>query len=124
MSSKRTAVQIVESAQLKADVPEFNQGDTILVEILVKEGDRERTQPFEGVVIGIKNRGLNSAFTVRKISSGVGVERTFQTHSPLIKSIKVKRKGKVRQSKLYYLCLLYTYPIPRYTHLSRMPYSD
>jgi large subunit ribosomal protein L19 len=100
---KRTAVQIVESAQLKADVPEFNQGDTILVEILVKEGDRERTQPFEGVVIGIKNRGLNSAFTVRKISSGVGVERTFQTHSPLIKSIKVKRKGKVRQSKLYYL---------------------
>ena len=103
MSSKRTAVQIVESAQLKADVPEFNQGDTILVEILVKECDRERTQPFEGVVIGIKNRGLNSAFTVRKISSGVGVERTFQTHSPLIKSIKVKRKGKVRQSKLYYL---------------------
>ena len=103
MSSKRTAVQIVESAQLKADVPEFNQGDTILVEILVKEGDRERTQPFEGVVIGIKNRGLNSAFTVRKISSGVGVERTFQTHSPIIGSIKVKRKGDVRQAKLYYL---------------------
>ena len=74
-----------------------------MVEIIVKEGDRERSQPFEGVVIGIKNRGLNSAFTVRKISSGVGVERTFQTHSPLIKSIKVKRKGKVRQSKLYYL---------------------
>ena len=84
MSSKRTAVQIVESAQLKADVPEFNQGDTILVEILVKEGARERTQPFEGVVIGIKNRGLNSAFTVRKISSGVGVERTSQTHSHVI----------------------------------------
>ena len=103
MSSKRTSVQVVEAAQLKDNVPNFNQGDTVLVEIVVKEGDRERTQPFEGVVIGIKNRGLNSAFTVRKISSGVGVERTFQTHSPLIKSIKVKRKGKVRQSKLYYL---------------------
>ena len=103
MSSKRTSVQVVEAAQLQDNVPDFNQGDTVLVEIVVKEGDRERTQPFEGVVIGIKNRGLNSAFTVRKISSGVGVERTFQTHSPLIKSIKVKRKGKVRQSKLYYL---------------------
>ena len=103
MSSKRTSVQVVEAVQLKDNVPNFNQGDTVLVEIVVKEGDRERTQPFEGVVIGIKNRGLNSAFTVRKISSGVGVERTFQTHSPLIKSIKVKRKGKVRQSKLYYL---------------------
>ena len=103
MSSKRTSVQVVEAAQLKDNVPNFNQGDTVLVEIVVKEGDRERTQPFEGVVIGIKNRGLNSAFTVRKISSGVGVERTFQTHSPLIKSIKVKRKGKVRQSKHYYL---------------------
>ena len=103
MSSKRTSVQVVEAAQLKDNIPDFNQGDTVLVEIVVKEGDRERTQPFEGVVIGIKNRGLNSAFTVRKVSSGVGVERTFQTHSPLIKSIKVKRKGKVRQSKLYYL---------------------
>ena len=103
MSSKRTSIQIVEKSQLKDNIPVFNQGDTVLVEIVVKEGDRERTQPFEGVVIGIKNRGLNSAFTVRKISSGVGVERTFQTHSPLIKSIKVKRKGKVRQSKLYYL---------------------
>ena len=103
MSSKRTSVQVVEAAQLKDNIPDFNQGDTVLVEIIVKEGDRERSQPFEGVVIGIKNRGLNSAFTVRKISSGVGVERTFQSHSPLIKSIKVKRKGKVRQSKLYYL---------------------
>ena len=103
MSSKRTSVQVVEAAQLKDNIPDFNQGDTVLVEIVVKEGDRERTQPFEGVVIGIKNRGLNSAFTVRKISSGVGVERTFQTHSPLIKCIKVIRKGKLRQSKLYYL---------------------
>ena len=103
MTSKRKAIDLVEKPQLKTDIPEFNQGDTILVEIVVKEGTRERSQPFEGVVIAIKNRGLNSSFTVRKISSGVGVERTFQTHSPLIKSIKVKRKGKVRQSKLYYL---------------------
>ena len=103
LSSKRTSVQIVEKSQLKDNIPVFNQGDTVLVEIVVREGERERTQPFEGIVIGIKNRGLNSAFTVRKISSGVGVERTFQTHSPLIKSIKIKRKGKVRQSKLYYL---------------------
>ena len=73
------------------------------MEYLVKEGTRERAQPFEGIVIAIKNRGLNSSFIVRKISNGVGVERTFQTHSPLIKSIKVKRKGKVRQSKLFYL---------------------
>ena len=94
---------MVEKPQLKADIPVFNQGDTVLVEVVVKEGTRERSQPFEGVVIAIKNRGLNSSFTVRKISSGVGVERTFQTHSPLIKSIKLKRKGKVRQSKLYYL---------------------
>ena len=103
MSSKRTSIQIVEKSQLKDNIPVFNQGDTVLVEIVVREGERERTQPFEGIVIGIKNRGLNSAFTVRKISSGVGVERTFQTHSPLIKSIKINRKGKVRQSKLYYL---------------------
>ena len=103
MSSKRTSIQIVEKSQLKDNIPVFNQGDTVLVEIVVREGERERTQPFEGIVIGIKNRGLNSAFTVRKISSGVGVERTFQTHSPLIKYIKIKRKGKVRQSKLYYL---------------------
>ena len=103
MSSKRTSIQIIEKSQLKDNIPVFNQGDTVLVEIVVREGERERTQPFEGIVIGIKNRGLNSAFTVRKISSGVGVERTFQTHSPLIKTIKIKRKGKVRQSKLYYL---------------------
>ena len=103
MSSKRTSIQIVEKSQLKDNIPVFNQGDTVLVEIVVREGERERTQPFEGIVIGIKNRGLNSAFTVRKISSGVGVERTFQTHSPLIKTIKITRKGKVRQSKLYYL---------------------
>ena len=99
----RKSVQIVENAQLKENLPEFNQGDTVLVQVIVKEGARERTQPFEGVVIGRKNRGLNSSFTVRKISSGIGVERTFQLHSPLIKSVELKRKGKVRQSKLYYL---------------------
>ena len=103
MTSSRKSVDIVEKAQLKADLTPFSQGDTVLVEYLVKEGTRERAQPFEGIVIAIKNRGLNSSFIVRKISNGVGVERTFQTHSPLIKSIKVKRKGKVRQSKLFYL---------------------
>lgn len=103
MTSSRKSVDIVEKSQLKTGLPEFSQGDTVLVDYLVKEGARERSQPFEGVVIGIKNRGLNSSFIVRKISNGVGVERTFQSHSPLIKSIKVKRKGKVRQSKLFYL---------------------
>lgn len=85
------------------DVPEFSPGDTISVQVRVKEGNRERVQAFEGVVIGIKSRGLNSAFVVRKISHGVGVERTFQTHSPLIAGIEVKRRGDVRQAKLYYL---------------------
>ena len=103
MTSSRKAVDIIEKAQLKSDLPVFSQGDTVLVEYLVKEGTRERSQPFEGIVIAVKNRGLNSSFIVRKISNGVGVERTFQTHSPLIKSIKVNRKGKVRQSKLFYL---------------------
>ena len=103
MTSSRKSVQIVEASQLKKDIAEFSQGDTVLVDYLVREGSKERFQPYEGVVIAIKNRGLNSAFTVRKISNGVGVERTFQTHSPLIDSIKVKRKGDVRQSKLFYL---------------------
>ena len=100
MTSSRKAVDIIEKAQLKSDLPVFSQGDTVLVEYLVKEGTRERSQPFEGIVIAVKNRGLNSSFIVRKISNGVGVERTFQSHSPII---KVKRKGKVRQSKLFYL---------------------
>ena len=95
MTSSRKAVDIIEKAQLKSDLPVFSQGDTVLVEYLVKEGTRERAQPFEGIVIAIKNRGLNSSFIVRKISNGVGVERTFQTHSPLIKSIKVKGKEKL-----------------------------
>ena len=89
--------------QLKADIPDFAQGDDVVVQVKVKEGDRVRLQAYEGVVIAIKNRGLHSSFTVRKISHGAGVERVFQTHSPLIESIKVKRKGKVRRSKLYYL---------------------
>jgi large subunit ribosomal protein L19 len=103
MSGKHPLVQAVEQSQLKADLPAFAPGDTVIVQVKVKEGTRERLQAFEGVVIAIKNRGLNSAFTVRKISSGVGVERVFQTHSPLIDSISVKRRGDVRRAKLYYL---------------------
>jgi|SRR5690606_2253403 len=93
----------LEAEQLKQEVPGFSPGDTIVVQVKVKEGERERIQAFEGVVIGKRNRGLNSAFTVRKISHGVGVERTFQTHSPLIDSIALVRRGAVRQAKLYYL---------------------
>ncbi len=96
-------IQALEKEQLKNNVPEFSPGDTVVVNVKVKEGDRERVQAFEGVVIAIRNRGLNSAFTVRKISHGVGVERTFQTHSPLIDSVTLKRRGDVRQAKLYYL---------------------
>lgn len=93
----------IEAEQLKKDLPDFNVGDTVTVQVRVREGNRERLQAFEGAVIGKRNRGLNSAFTVRKVSHGVGVERTFQTHSPQIDSIKVKRRGDVRQAKLYYL---------------------
>merc|ERR1712065_87865 len=93
----------LEQEQMTKDIPEFAPGDTVVVQVKVKEGDRERLQAFEGVVIAKRNRGLNSAFTVRKISHGVGVERTFQTHSPLVDSIEVKRRGDVRQAKLYYL---------------------
>ncbi len=96
-------IQELESEQIKQDVPGFSPGDTVVVQVKVKEGSRERLQAFEGVVIGKRNRGLHSAFTVRKISHGVGVERTFQTHSPLVDSIAVKRRGDVRQAKLYYL---------------------
>ncbi len=103
MSGKHPLVQAVEQAQLKQNVPSFAPGDTVVVQVKVKEGDRERLQAYEGVVIAIKNRGLNSAFTVRKISNGVGVERVFQTHSPVIAGIEVKRRGDVRRAKLYYL---------------------
>ena len=99
---RNKVIEELENSQMK-DVPEFSPGDTVSVQVRVKEGSRERLQAFEGVVIGIKSRGLNSAFVVRKISHGVGVERTFQTHSPLIAGIEVKRRGDVRQAKLYYL---------------------
>ena len=103
MMGKHPLVQAVENAQLKTNIPAFAPGDTVVVQVKVKEGDRERLQAYEGVVIAIKNRGLNSAFTVRKISNGIGVERVFQTHSPVISSIEVKRRGDVRRAKLYYL---------------------
>jgi large subunit ribosomal protein L19 len=93
----------IESEQMSREVPEFSPGDTVVVEVRVVEGERERLQAYEGVVIGKRNRGLNSAFTVRKISHGVGVERTFQTYSPAVANISVKRRGDVRQAKLYYL---------------------
>ncbi|WP_031435705.1 50S ribosomal protein L19 [Methylomarinum vadi] len=96
-------IKELEAAQLKKDVPEFGPGDTVVVQVKVIEGNRERLQAFEGVVIAKRNRGLNSAFTVRKISHGVGVERVFQTHSPLVSSIEVKRRGDVRRAKLYYM---------------------
>jgi len=100
---KNKYIQSVEESQLREDIPDFSPGDTVVVQVRVVEGSKERLQPFEGVVLGIKKRGLGSAFVVRKISNGVGVERTFQTHSPIIGSIEVKRKGAVRQAKLFYL---------------------
>lgn len=103
MSSKNKVIQALEAEQMSKEVPPFSPGDTVTVQVRVKEGTRERLQAFEGVVIGKRNRGLNSAFTVRKVSHGVGVERTFQTYSPQVDSISVKRRGDVRQAKLYYL---------------------
>ena len=103
---EKTPSQIIndfESKQMKSEIPSFRPGDTVAVSVKVKEGERTRLQVFEGIVMGVKKGGLNSSFIVRKISSGVGVERTFQTHSPLIDSIEVKRKGDVRQAKLFYL---------------------
>ena len=96
-------IQQLEAEQMKQDVPSFGPGDTVIVDVKVKEGERERIQAYEGVVIAVRNRGLNSAFTVRKISHGEGVERVFQTQSPAVADIKVKRRGKVRRAKLYYL---------------------
>ena len=101
--SKNKIIEQIENDQLKSDLPEFGAGDTVVVQVRVREGNRERLQAYEGVVIGKRNRGLNSSFIVRKISHGVGVERTFQTHSPQIDSISVKRIGDVRKAKLYYL---------------------
>ncbi|MEE1286103.1 MAG: 50S ribosomal protein L19 [Ruminobacter sp.] len=96
-------IEQIEKEQMRSDIPEFNPGDTVRVQVRVVEGDKERLQAYEGVVIAKRNRGLHSAFTVRKISNGEGVERVFQTHSPLISSIERTRRGKVRRAKLYYL---------------------
>lgn len=96
-------IQELEAEQMGREVPEFNPGDTVIVQVKVKEGDRERLQAFEGLCIAKRNRGLNSSFTVRKVSYGEGVERVFQTYSPLVDSINVKRRGVVRQAKLYYM---------------------
>lgn len=96
-------IQALEAEQMGREIPEFGAGDTVVVQVKVKEGDRERLQAFEGLCIAKKSRGLNSAFTVRKISYGEGVERVFQTYSPMIESISVKRRGVVRRAKLYYM---------------------
>ncbi len=96
-------IEQLDAEQMKRKVPDFSPGDTVVVQVKVKEGQRERLQAFEGVVIAKKNRGLNSSFTVRKISYGEGVERVFQTYSPLVADIKVKRRGVVRRAKLYYM---------------------
>jgi large subunit ribosomal protein L19 len=96
-------IEAIEQEQMSKEIPDFAPGDTVVVQVKVKEGSRERLQAFEGVVIAKRNRGLNSSFTVRKISHGEGVERVFQTHSPTVSSINVKRRGDVRRAKLYYL---------------------
>jgi large subunit ribosomal protein L19 len=98
-----TIIQAIEKEQMTKEIPSFIAGDTVEVQVKVKEGTRERLQAFEGIVIAIRSRGVNSAFTVRKISHGEGVERVFQTYSPMIASITVKRRGNVRRAKLYYL---------------------
>jgi large subunit ribosomal protein L19 len=96
-------IEALENEQITRKIPEFSPGDTVIVQVKVKEGARERLQAFEGIVIAKRNRGLNSSFTVRKISHGEGVERVFQTHSPAVSEIQVKRRGDVRRAKLYYL---------------------
>ena len=96
-------IDVIEQEQMTKKVPKFSPGDTVVVQVKVKEGNRERLQAFEGVVIAKRNRGLNSSFTVRKVSHGEGVERVFQTYSPIVSEIKVKRRGDVRRAKLYYL---------------------
>ena len=101
--NKNKIIQQIEKDQMSKELPEFGPGDSVVVQVKIKEGDRERLQAFEGVVIGKRSRGLNSSFTVRKISHGVGVERTFQTYSPTVDSVQLKRRGDVRQAKLYYL---------------------
>lgn len=104
MSNRNKMIQLIDQEQIDAkQIPDFAPGDTVVVQVRVKDGERERLQAFEGVVIAKRNRGISSAFTVRKISHGVGVERTFQTYSSLISDIEVKRRGDVRRAKLYYL---------------------
>lgn len=100
---KNSIIQAIEAEQMTKEIPAFAPGDTVVVQVKVKEGKNERLQAYEGVVIAKKNRGLNSSFIVRKISHGVGVERTFQVYSPLVEEIQVKRRGDVRRAKLYYL---------------------
>ncbi len=102
-SLNKSIIAEFETAQIQRELPAFGPGDTVVVNVKVKEGNRERVQAYEGVVIAKKNAGLNSAFTVRKISHGYGVERVFQSYSPMIDSVEVKRRGKVRAGKLYYL---------------------
>ena len=101
--SKNKIIQQLEAEQMNKEIPSFGPGDTVVVQVRVKEGNRERLQAFEGVVIAKRNRGLNYAFTVRKISNGTGVERVFQTYSPVVAGVQVKRRGDVRKAKLYYL---------------------
>ncbi len=96
-------IEKLEAEALKSDIPDFAPGDTVIVQVRVKEGNRERLQAYEGVVVARRNRGLNSSFTVRKISHGEGVERVFPLHSPTVAEIKVKRRGDVRRAKLYFL---------------------
>jgi len=103
MSGKHPIIQQLEKEQMRSDLPEFSAGDTVVVQVKVQEGDRARLQAFEGVVVAKSNRGMNSSFTVRKISDGVGVERVFQTHSAVVDSVTLKRRGDVRRAKLYYL---------------------
>ena len=103
MTNKKAIIVELEKEQMTKEIPDFGPGDTVVVQVKVKEGSRERLQAFEGVVLAKKNRQLNSSFTVRKISNGIGVERTFQTYSPLLDKIEVKRRGAVRRAKLYYL---------------------
>src|SRR5690606_22844068 len=103
MSNKCNIIREIEAEQMTKEIPEFSTGDTVVIQVKVIEGQRERLQAFEGVVIGRRNRGLNSSFTVRKVSYGVGVERTFQTFSRQIESIQLKRRGDVRKAKLYHL---------------------
>ncbi len=98
-----TIIDQLDAEQMSRELPEFGPGDTVVVQVKVKEGDRERLQAFEGVCIAKRNRGLNSAFTVRKMSNGEGVERVFQSYSPVVDSVEVKRRGDVRRAKLYYL---------------------